>query len=59
MTLDRKSLALPLKTRLIIDGEEGAASDGRTFERENPANASETVTVSVRATVDDLSLIHI
>ncbi|MQF69521.1 aldehyde dehydrogenase [SAR202 cluster bacterium AD-804-J14_MRT_500m] len=53
MTPDRNSLVLPLETRLIIDGKEGAASDGRTFERENPANANETVTVSARATVGD------
>ncbi len=53
MTLARETIALPLDTRLIIDGEEGAASGGATFERENPANFNETVTVSARATLED------
>ena len=53
MTLARETIALPLDTRLIIDGEERAASGGATFEPENPANFNETVTVSARATLED------
>ena len=35
-------VTLPLRARLIINGEEGASSNGNQFARENPAKASET-----------------
>ncbi|RMF89736.1 MAG: aldehyde dehydrogenase [Nitrospinota bacterium] len=47
-------VSLPLQARLIINGEETGASNGRQFARENPANTSETVTVAAEATLDDV-----
>ena len=49
-----QEVTLPLKARLIVDGEESGSTSGRQFARENPANTSETVTVADEATVDDV-----
>ena len=46
-------VSLPLKARLIVNGEEGGSSNGRQFARENPANVDETVTMADEATLED------
>ena len=43
---NRQSFQLPLYCPLIIDGEEGKASSGRTFARENPADVREVATTA-------------
>ena len=47
------SIQLPLSCPLIINGEEGPASDGKEFIRENPANTREVATVAAQGTLGD------
>ncbi len=46
-------ITLPLRARLIINGEEGSSSNGNQFARENPAKNSETATMADEATIED------
>ena len=48
-----RHVSLPLKARLIVDGDESPSSNRRQFTRENPANISETVTQADEATIED------
>jgi betaine-aldehyde dehydrogenase len=43
---DAESLSLPLYCPLLVDGEEGKASSGRRFKRENPADIRQVATVA-------------
>ena len=43
---DAETLVLPLRCPLVVDGQEGKASSGRHFKRENPADIREVVTVA-------------
>jgi betaine-aldehyde dehydrogenase len=47
------SLELPLHCPLIIDGEEGKATGGRTFARENPADVRQVATLAALGTQAD------
>ena len=49
-----QEVTLPLKARLIINGEEAGASNGNQFPRENPANTGETVTIADEGTLGDV-----
>ncbi|MCI0440293.1 MAG: aldehyde dehydrogenase family protein [Chloroflexi bacterium] len=49
-----QEVRLPLKARIIINGEEGDASNGKEFARENPANFRETVTLAAEGTLEDV-----
>ena len=49
-----QELTLPLSARLIIDGEESGASNGRQFPRENPSKMDETVTLAEEGTIEDV-----
>jgi betaine-aldehyde dehydrogenase len=46
-------LRLPLYCPIIIDGKEGAASGGRQFRRENPADVREVASVAAEGTQED------
>ncbi|HXJ82860.1 MAG TPA: aldehyde dehydrogenase family protein [Candidatus Methylomirabilis sp.] len=48
-----ESLDLPLRCPLIVDGEEGKASGGREFSRENPADVRQVATVAAQGTQAD------
>jgi betaine-aldehyde dehydrogenase len=50
---DDESFRLPLYCPLIIDGEEGKATSGRQFARENPANFREVATIAEQGTAED------
>jgi betaine-aldehyde dehydrogenase len=52
MTND-ESLKLPLYCPLIIDGQEGQATGGRQFRRENPADVREVATIAELGTQED------
>ena len=43
---DAESLSLPLYCPLLVDGQEGKASSGRQFKRENPADVRQVATVA-------------
>ena len=43
---DAETLVLPLRCPLVVDGQEGKASSGRHFKRENPADIRQVVTVA-------------
>ena len=47
-------LQLPLSSPLIIKGEEGAATGGFVFERENPANTRQVATAAAEGSVEDV-----
>lgn len=49
-----QEVTLPLKARLIINGEEAGSSNGRQFSRENPASIDETVTIADEGTLEDV-----
>src|SRR5262245_40942731 len=53
MAADDKSTELPLYCPLLINGEEGKASDGRRFSRENPADVREVATIAEQGTQAD------
>ncbi len=50
---DAESLALPLHCPLVINGDEGKASGGRQFKRENPADFRQVATVAEEGTQAD------
>ncbi len=50
---DAESLLLPLYCPLVVDGQEGKASSGRRFKRENPADIREVATVAEEGTQAD------
>ena len=50
---DAESLPLPLSCPLVINGEEGKASSGRKFSRENPADFRQVATVAEEGTKED------
>ena len=43
---DAETLMLPLHCPLVVDGQEGKASSGRQFKRENPADVRQVATVA-------------
>ena len=47
------SIELPLSCPLLINGEEGPATGGGEFQRENPANARQVATVAAQGTLED------
>src|SRR5262245_1786101 len=47
------SLTLPLYCPLIVNGEEGKASSGRQFQRENPADFRQVATIAEQGTQQD------
>jgi len=47
------SLDLPLRCPLIIEGEEGKATGGREFARENPADVRQVATMAAQGTQAD------
>ena len=47
------SLTLPLYCPLIVNGEEGKASSGRQFQRENPADVRQVATIAEQGTQQD------
>ena len=53
MATDIGSLQLPLSTRLLIDGEEGPATGGEEFYRENPADNRQVVTAAAKGSAED------
>jgi betaine-aldehyde dehydrogenase len=50
---DTESLLLPLYCPLVVDGQEGKASSGRRFKRENPADIRQVATVAEEGTQAD------
>lgn len=48
-----ESLLLPLYCPLVVDGQEGKASGGRQFKRENPADVRQVATVAEEGTQAD------
>jgi len=50
---DPDGLALPLSCPLLINGEEGKASSGQKFSRENPADFCQVATVAEEGTTED------
>src|SRR5215831_8655985 len=48
-----ESLELPLRCPLIVDGEEGKATGGREFARENPADVRQVATLAAQGTQED------
>src|ERR671914_910107 len=48
------SIQLPLSCHLIINGEEGEATGGREFQRENPADTRQTATVAAQGSLEDI-----
>ena len=54
MSTTEGTLQLPLKCPLVINGEEGTASTGRRFDRENPADNRQTVTTAEEGDAGDM-----
>src|SRR2546426_2757989 len=50
---DAEPLPLPLSCPLVINGEEGKASSGRKFSRENPADFRQVATIAEEGTQED------
>jgi betaine-aldehyde dehydrogenase len=48
-----EDLATPLYCPLIVNGEEGKAASGKTFSRENPADARRIATIAEQGTRED------
>src|SRR5918996_1745764 len=48
------SITLPLSCPLIINGEEGTATGGNQFQRENPADTRQVATVAAQGTLEDV-----
>ena len=48
------SIQLPLSCRLIINGQEGEASGGNQFHRENPADTRQIATVAAQGSLEDV-----
>ena len=47
------SIELPLSCPLLINGEEGPATGGREFHRENPADTRQVATVAAQGSAED------
>jgi len=47
------SIELPLSCPLLINGNEGSATGGGEFRRENPANIQQVATVAAQGTLED------
>ena len=54
MTQENNSLQLPLASPLIISGEEGQATGGEQFQREDPADTRRVATMAAQGTVEDI-----
>ena len=54
MSSDNNRLQLPLTSDLIINGEEGKATGGQVFNRENPADTRQVATVAAQGSVEDV-----
>lgn len=50
---DDDPFRLPLYCPLIVNGEEGKASSGRQFKRENPADIRQVATIAEQGTLED------
>ena len=50
---DNNRIRLPLSTQLFINGEEGKATKGQEFHRENPADIRQIATVASQGTLED------
>jgi len=48
------SIRLPLSCPLIINGEEGPATDGKQFRRENPADTRQVATMAAQGSLEDV-----
>jgi betaine-aldehyde dehydrogenase len=53
MASNTDTLRLPLRCPLVVDGDEGKASSGRQFARENPADVRQVATVAEQGTLED------
>jgi len=53
MAAEYDSLRLPLSCSLFINGEEGKASGGKQFKRENPADTRQVATLAEEASLED------
>ena len=53
MAADDTALRMPLSCPLIVNGEEGKASSGRQFARENPADIRQIATMAEEGTQED------
>ncbi|HEV8584885.1 MAG TPA: aldehyde dehydrogenase family protein [Methylomirabilota bacterium] len=53
MASNTDTLRLPLRCPLVVDGDEGKASSGRQFSRENPADFRQVATVAEQGTLED------
>ena len=54
MASQTESLQLPLSSPLIINGEEGAATGGSEFQRENPADTRQVATSAAKGAPEDV-----
>jgi betaine-aldehyde dehydrogenase len=54
MVSQAESLQLPLSSPLIINGQEGAATGGREFQRENPADTRQVATSAAQGSQEDM-----
>ncbi len=54
MTSEDYSLRLPLSCPLIINGEEGPATGGKQFRRENPADTRQVATMAAQGSLEDV-----
>src|SRR5512132_1186239 len=50
---DDDSFRLPLYCPLVVNGEDGKASSGRQFRRENPADIRQVATIAEQGTLED------
>ena len=53
MAADDTALRVPLSCPIVINGEEGKASSGRQFARENPADVRQIATMAEEGTQED------
>ncbi|MBM3943151.1 MAG: aldehyde dehydrogenase [SAR202 cluster bacterium] len=53
-TSEGYSIKLPLSCPLVINGEEGAATGGKQFTRENPADTRQVATVAAQGSLEDV-----
>ena len=54
MATQADTLNLPLTSPLIIKGQEGPATGGREFQRENPADTRQVATSASEGTIEDI-----
>ena len=48
------AINLPLSSPLIVKGEEGPATGGQEFSRENPADTRQVATIAAQGTLEDI-----